>query len=105
MNSVGMVTVQFEVGEDKENSLVKLYDRVMGNRDRLPSGASEPLIKSVDVDDVPIVTITLASEKYDDYALKRLADHMIERLLPAGSFASGDTARPRGGELLLSLPP
>lgn len=80
MNSVAVVTVQFEVGEDKEHSLVKLYDRVLGKQDQLPADASSPLIKSIDVDDVPIVTVTLASEEYDDYALKRLADRMIERL-------------------------
>ena len=80
MNSFGMVTVQFEVGEDKEDSLVKLYDKVLWSRSRLPADASDPIVKSIDVDDVPIVTITLASEEYGDYALKRLADRMIERL-------------------------
>jgi multidrug efflux pump subunit AcrB len=80
MNSVGVVTVQFKVGEDKEKSLVKLYDRVLHNRHRLPSGAGEPLVKSVDVDDVPILAITLASNIYDDFALKRIADRMVERL-------------------------
>ena len=80
MNSFGMVTVQFEVGEDKEDSLVKLYDKVLWSRSRLPKDASDPVVKSIDVDDVPIVTVTLASEEYDDYALKRLADRMMERL-------------------------
>lgn len=77
MNSMAIVNVQFEVGEDKERSLVKLYDRILGERNRLPSDAQAPVIKSLDVDDVPIVTVTLASESYDDYALKRLADRML----------------------------
>ena len=80
MNSFGMVTVQFDVGEDKEDSLVKLYDKVFWSRSRLPKNASEPVVKSLDVDDVPIVTVTLSSEEYDDYALKRLADRIMERL-------------------------
>jgi len=80
INSFGMITVQFEVGEDKEDSIVKLYDKVLWSKSFLPADASDPIIKSKDVDDVPIVTITLASEKYDDYALKRLADRMMERL-------------------------
>ncbi|MEY8214567.1 MAG: efflux RND transporter permease subunit, partial [Colwellia sp.] len=79
-NSLAVITVQFEVGEDSEESLVKLYDRVLGKINFLPKDASTPLIKSVDVDDVPIVTITLSSDKYNDYALKRLADRMVERL-------------------------
>lgn len=79
-NSFGMVTVQFDVGEDKEESLVKLYDKVWWSRSRLPADAGNPVVKSIDVDDVPIITVTLTSEEYDDYALKRLADRMMERL-------------------------
>jgi len=80
MNSMAILSVQFEVGLDKEESLVKLYDKILGNQHLLPKDASRPLIKSVDVDDVPIVVVTLASEEYSDYALKRLGDHMVERL-------------------------
>ncbi len=80
LNSMAIVTVQFDVGEDKERALIKLYDRVRGNLDKFPADILAPLIKSIDVDDVPIVTVTLASEEYNDYALKRLADRMVERL-------------------------
>lgn len=83
-NSVGILSIEFEVGQDKERSLVKLYDRILGQRDKLPPQASLPIIRSIDVDDVPILTFTLASEKYSDYALKRLADRMMDgiRSLP-----------------------
>lgn len=74
------VQVQFKVGEDKEASLVKLYDRVLATRSRLPADAGEPFVRNVDADDVPIVTFTLASQTYDDYALRRVAEHMAERL-------------------------
>ncbi len=80
MNSAALIKVQFEVGEDKERSLVKLYDRIQKFLLKKPVNASVPVIRSVDVDDVPVVTITLASEVYDGYMLKRLADRMIERL-------------------------
>lgn len=80
MNSACLVVVEFEVGEDKEESLTKLYDKMRSIKNRLPSEAGDPLVKSIDVDDVPIITVTLASEVYDDYALKRLADRMVERL-------------------------
>jgi len=105
MNSLAIVTAQFEVGEDKEASLVKLYDRVLGKRDQLPADATTPLIKSIDVDDVPIITVTLASEKYDDYALKRLADRMVERLssLEAVSITSVHGGRDR--EVRIELDP
>src|SRR3972149_1657790 len=60
MHSLGGVTAQFKVGQNKEDSLVKLYDRIMSNLDRLPHGTHEPLVKPADVDDVPILTISLS---------------------------------------------
>lgn len=80
LDSLGILSVQFKVGEDKEQSLVKLYDQILGQRNVLPTDASLPLIKSTDVDHVPIVTVTLASLHYDDYALKRIADRVLLRL-------------------------
>ncbi|WP_333826022.1 efflux RND transporter permease subunit [Pinisolibacter sp.] len=79
-SSLGVVRVQFLVGQSKEDSLVKLYDRVMANRGRLPADAGPAQIRAVDADDVPIVTLTLASPRYDDYGLKRMADRMAEHL-------------------------
>ena len=38
-NSVGVLMVQFEVGEDKQLSLVKLYDQLLGQRDTLPAAS------------------------------------------------------------------
>ena len=79
-NSAGVVEVQFKVGQPKEASLIRLYDRVMSNLSVLPKDAGTPQIRSIDADDVPIVAVTLASRHHDDYALKRLADSMAERL-------------------------
>ncbi|MEY8204662.1 MAG: efflux RND transporter permease subunit, partial [Bermanella sp.] len=93
-NSLAVISVQFKVGQDKEKSLVKLYDRILGKRDQLPLEASTPLVRSVDVDDVPIVTMTLSSSKYDDFALKRIADRMVERL---HTLESVSIVKVRGG--------
>ncbi|MDI1339606.1 efflux RND transporter permease subunit [Polaromonas sp.] len=105
VNSMGVLMVQFKVGQDKEKSLVKLYDRVLGQRDRLPAGAGEPLIRSVDVDDVPIVTVTLASEIYDDYALKRLADRLMEGLRSLDKVSAISVKGGRDRELRIELDP
>lgn len=105
VNSMGVLMVQFKVGEDKEKSLVKLYDRVLGQRELLPSDAGNPLIRSVDVDDVPIVTVTLASEKYDDYALKRLADRMMEGLRSLDAVSSTYVKGGRDREMRVELDP
>jgi multidrug efflux pump subunit AcrB len=59
-----VITVQFTVGEDRIQALVRLYDTVFSNRDWLSPnlGVGEPLIKPVGIDDVPIVTFTLWSD-------------------------------------------
>lgn len=80
MDSLGVVSVQFYVGENKEDALVKLYDRIMSNLDRMPPGTQQPLVKPVDVDDVPILTISLASNRMDDRRLRRIATDALEHL-------------------------
>ena len=58
MNNVGMVNVQYHIGENREDSNLKLYDKVMQNMDSLPQGVQPPLIKPFDIDiDIPVVTI------------------------------------------------
>lgn len=75
-----MITVQFEVGEDLEASLVKLYDKLSSNRDRMPLGAHEPLVKPKGVDDVPVVTITLWSNEVDDAQLRLIGMDVTQKL-------------------------
>ena len=43
---MGIVTVRFTVGENMEESLVKLYNKVMSNRDLLPPGAGERVVSA-----------------------------------------------------------
>lgn len=84
----GLVTVQFKVGEDQEDSLVKLYNQLMQNMDRLPPGTMQPLVKPINVDDVPILTIALGSTQYDDMQLREMGTRLIEHLrnVPGVSF-------------------
>ncbi len=80
MNSVGVVTVRFKIGEDKVRSISKLYDRVMQNLDKLPKGVMPPLVKPIDIDEVPIVTLALSSKKYSDAELYRIAQRLLSPL-------------------------
>jgi len=58
MNNFGMVNVQYIIGENRESSNLKLYDKVMQNMDSLPQGTLPPLVKPFDIDiDVPILTV------------------------------------------------
>ncbi len=76
----GMVTVQFEVGESLESSLVKLNDKIQSNLDKIPPGVSRPMIKPKGVDDVPVVTLTLWSHEVDEAALRSLGLDVMQRL-------------------------
>ncbi len=58
MNNFAMVNVQYYIGEDRESSNLKLYDKVMQNMDKMPKGTMMPLVKPFDIDiDVPILSI------------------------------------------------
>lgn len=74
------IAVQFKVGVDKEKAMVRVYQHIAGVQPDLPPGIAAPLIKRIDADDIAVVSVTLASEHYDDYALRRLAERVAERL-------------------------
>lgn len=83
MEEQGMLIVQFYVGEDIERSYVKLYNELMKHMGELPQGVTPPLVKTRAIDDVPVLGLTLWSEKYDDYQLSQLANelrHEIEEV-------------------------
>lgn len=66
-----LIVVRFKVGEDVEKSLTKLYTKVFANLDLLPPGASQPLIKTHSIDDVPILSLTFHSSQKDAQSLRR----------------------------------
>ena len=80
MTGQAMIVVQFYVGEDVERSLVKLYNELMKNMDKLPPGVSLPLVKTRTIDDVPVLGLTLWSDKYNDYDLKRLGQVLTNEI-------------------------
>ncbi|MEZ9822201.1 efflux RND transporter permease subunit [Shewanella sp. 10N.286.45.A1] len=59
-----MFIVIFEVGVARNDAIVKLYNQIYANLDKLPldAGVGEPLIKPRGIDDVPIVSLTLWSK-------------------------------------------
>jgi multidrug efflux pump subunit AcrB len=77
-----VVTVRFFVGENLENSLIKTRDKLLANQDIIPPGVSDWLVKPVEIDDVPILLLSLSTKnaETDAMALRRIADELIERL-------------------------
>ncbi len=69
-NNVGIINVMYKIGENREDSNLKLYDKVMQNMSLLPKGALQPIVKPFDIDiDVPILTLAFYSK--DDSKLSR----------------------------------
>ncbi len=77
-----LTIVRFCVGENAEDSLVKLYSKLMSNYDRIPPGVSQPLVKAKSIDDVPVLALTLWSEnpRYGGYELRRVAMELCNEL-------------------------
>jgi multidrug efflux pump subunit AcrB len=75
-----LTIVRFRVGEDMEKSLVKLYNKLYSNMDRLPPGVSTPLVKPKSIFDVPILSLTLWGKGYTGYELRRIAEELRENL-------------------------
>lgn len=73
MENVGIVNVMYYIGEDREESNLKLYDKVMQNMDMMPKGVMQPSIKPFDIDiDIPILTVAFypkTKHSIDDVAL------------------------------------
>ncbi len=89
MRGQGMVTVQFEVGEELESSLVKLYDKISSNIDKIPPGVKQPLVKPKGVDDVPVVTLTLWSNQQDDSVIRLTALDVLQTLSTVENTSQG----------------
>ena len=61
---MAVLTIQFEVGQERTAAIVRLYNAIFSNQDWQPpgSGVLQPLIRPMGIDDVPIVGVTLWTE-------------------------------------------
>jgi multidrug efflux pump subunit AcrB len=75
-----LTIVRFYVGEDEEDSLVKLHTKLLSNADLIPPGASAPLVKPRSIDDVPVLALTLSSVRVSPLALRRIAAQLDEEI-------------------------
>ena len=58
---MAILTVEFDVGVQRQPALVRLYDKVFSNQDWMPQGlgVGQPIIKPKGIDDVPVMALTL----------------------------------------------
>ncbi|WPQ64829.1 efflux RND transporter permease subunit [Chitinophaga sancti] len=103
MQGQAMLVVQFNVGEDVERSLVKLYSELMKNMDRMPQGVTLPLIKTRAIDDVPVLGVTLWSDKYDDYQLKQIGQELANEVKKINDVSDVNIIGGRNSEVKVLL--
>lgn len=91
---VGIVNVMYYIGENKEDSNLKLYDKVMQNMNQMPKGAMQPLVMPFDIDiDIPILSLAFYLEensKLSDVDLYKKIDIIRERLSLVENIAKSE---------------
>jgi multidrug efflux pump subunit AcrB len=76
----GMAVVRFYVGQNEEASIVRLNQKMSANFDLIPPGASPPIVKPRSIDDVPILALTLSTDRYDHFMLRRIAAQLHDQI-------------------------
>jgi len=102
---LAIVTVRFFVGEDREESLVKLHNQINMHIDQVPPIVRGWVIKPVEIDDVPIVNLTLYSQHYNDHELRRIGEEVLSRLSQLEDISRTQITGGRQREIRVELQP
>ncbi len=102
---MSMAVVRFYVGQDMESSIVKLYNKLMSNYDKIPPGVSQPLVKPKSIDDVPMLTFTLWSRRYKGYELRRVAQEVADELKKDADVAETNIIGGQKRQLRIDMDP
>lgn len=102
-DDMGVVTVEFQVGASETASLMYLYNELQRNMDRLPPGTQRPLVKSIGINDVPVMALTLSSQQLNGSQLRQVAEHFLIQLhsVPDVGLSTVIGAQPRAVKILI----
>ena len=102
-----LTIVRFYVGENMEESIVKVYNKLMSHYDIIPPGVSQPLVKPKSIDDVPILTLTLWSKdgRYSGYELRRIAAELSSELKKDQDVSEFNLIGGQHRQVLISIDP
>ena len=81
-----MLAARFKVGTKAEDAILRVHEKLRANYDRMPMGVPEPLVVGRGINDVAVVTLTLApkpevADRWNDNALRKLADKLLAELV------------------------
>ena len=101
----GLITLEFEVGEPMGPSLVLVHSKIASNQDLLSPGVSPPTVKPKEVDDVPVLTLTLWSEEVDDELLRTLAVDLLQHFKQLPMTGTGFVVGGRQRQIRVEVEP
>jgi multidrug efflux pump subunit AcrB len=83
-----VTTARFYVGTDEDTALLRVHEKIRANIADLPKGIPEPIIIGRGINDVAIVTLTLAptreaAQRWDDNGLYQIAQELQHELVKA----------------------
>jgi multidrug efflux pump subunit AcrB len=102
---MAVVTVRFYVGEERENSILKVHNRIAMYQDTAPPIVRGWVVKPIEIDDVPIVNLTLFSDRYDDHELRRMGEEVLARLSAVKDISRTQIVGGRSREVRVELLP
>ena len=100
-----LVIVRFLVGQDPERALVRIHQKLLANASTLPPGASTPLVQARSIDDVPIMSLTLWGQGYDDAQLRQMAAQLRESLKTIANISEVNIIGGRPRQVTVTLDP
>ncbi|MFV2003776.1 MAG: efflux RND transporter permease subunit, partial [Gammaproteobacteria bacterium] len=100
-----IITVQFYVGEDLGDSIVKVSDKIRSNMDLMPPDVLPPLVKPVAIDDVPTIAVTLWSKEVDDSTLRILGNDVLQELGQVKNTGKGYVLAGRADQIRVEVLP
>ena len=100
-----LVIVRFYVGIKEEDAIVLTYNKLYANFDRIPQGASQPLIKARSIDDVPVLAMTFWGANYDGAGLRRIAAEVQQSVKQVNNVSETTLLGGQKRELKITLDP
>ncbi len=73
MDNASMVVARFYVGSDYDRSLIKVFNKLQEAEAKFPQGVMKPIVVLKTPDDVPVLAITLYSDKLQPMQLRKVA--------------------------------
>ncbi len=102
---LSMVIVRFYVGQNEEQAIVRLNQKLFANMDIIPPGVSAPIVKPRSIDDVPVMALTLWGERYSDVELRRVAEQLHDVIKEVPDVSEVTIAGGRRRQITVEIDP